>query len=486
MSSRASTLALWAGAIVLLLMPTVLAFQTGGYIAADQLRAAVVAFAVLAVVAVAAPWPLVSGRPALAGLAAMAGFAGWTALSYTWTRTLGPASDDIARVTFYLVVFSASLIVMREPRIRRIAPWALLAGVSVVSFYALAGRFLPDLVPTAAIGAAGARLSQPVTYWNGEGLLTGLGVLLGLACAIDRDAPRWARSIACALVVPSGLACFLTFSRGALIAVIGGLFVLAVVHPRRGTALAYVAGLGATGVVMASLVAFPAVRALTGSRADQVSQGRIVAAIGLLATVAAGAFFAAMLRRRGDWDHGGWRPSFRFASRLAIGGIVVLLIGTVSVSYLSEQTENLSGSAARLGEVKTYRGPYWRVALDTFAHHPLAGVGTASYQVEWRRERTAPKFTYNAHSIYFETLAELGIVGGLLLVTLWGAVATALLRGIRAAPRDPVLPAAAAVLAAFALHVAVDWDWELPAVTLPALLLAAAALAPVASIDSRR
>ena len=61
-------------------------------------------------------------------------------------------------------------------------------------------------------------------------------------------------------------------------------------------------------------------------------------------------------------------------------------------------------------------------------------------------------------------------------------MATGLLRAARLAPRDPVLPAAAAVLAAFALHVAVDWDWELPAVTLPALLLAAAALAP---IDSR-
>lgn len=482
MNSRAGTLALWAGAILLFLMPTVLAFQTGGYIASDVLRAAVVALAVLALLAIAAPWPLVSGRPALAALAAFAGFAAWTALSYTWARVLGPASDDIARVVFYLVVFAAALIATREPAIRRIAPWVLLAGVSVVSIYALGGRLLPDLVPVEAIGAAGARLSQPITYWNGEGLLTGLGVLLGLACAVDHSAPRWARAIACALVVPCGLACFLTFSRGALIALLGGLFVLAVMRPRWATLLAYVAGLGATAAVVASLLAFPAVRSLTRPEADQVSQGKVVAALGILAMLAAGALFALVLRRHGDLEDRGWRPSFRFASRLAVGGIVVLLIGTIGVSYLSEQTENLSGSAARLGEVKTYRGPYWRVALDTFARHPLAGVGTASYQVEWRRERTAPKFTFNAHSIYFETLAELGIVGGLLLAALWGAVATGLLRAVRAAPRDPVLPAAAAVLAAFALHVAVDWDWELPAVTLPALLLAAAALAP---IDSR-
>jgi hypothetical protein len=39
-----------------------------------------------------------------------------------------------------------------------------------------------------------------------------------------------------------------------------------------------------------------------------------------------------------------------------------------------------------------------------------------------------------------------------------------------------VLPAAAAVLAAFILHAGVDWDWELPGVTLPVLLVAAAAV----------
>jgi hypothetical protein len=43
-----------------------------------------------------------------------------------------------------------------------------------------------------------------------------------------------------------------------------------------------------------------------------------------------------------------------------------------------------------------------------------------------------------------------------------------------------VYPAAAtgpaAVLAAFAIHAGLDWDWEMPAVTLLALLVAAAAI----------
>jgi O-antigen ligase len=274
----------------------------------------------------------------------------------------------------------------------------------------------------------------------------------------------------------------MALSRGALIALIAGLFVIAVIRPRRATAAAYVTGLGGLVVSIAALAAFPAVRSVKQPHADLVSQGKPMTAIAVAAALVAGALFYVALGRRPGWDHQGWRPSFKAASRLAVVGLLLFVVGTVGVSYLSEQTENVAGSTQRLSEVKTYRGPYWRVALDTFAHHPLIGVGTASYQVEWRRERTAPKFTFNAHSIYFETLAELGIVGGLLLLGMWGSVGWGLLRLGRLAPLDPVLPAAAAVCSAFALHVAVDWDWEMPAATLPALLLAAAALAP---IDSR-
>src|SRR5207245_1196215 len=101
------------------------------------------------------------------------------------------------------------------------------------------------------------------------------------------------------------------------------------------------------------------------------------------------------------------------------------------------------------------------------------------YQVEWRRKRTNADFVSDAHSLYLETLAELGIVGALLLAALYATATTGLVREARAAPGDPALAAAAAaaaVLAAFAIHAGVDWDWEMPAVTLPALIMAAVAV----------
>jgi hypothetical protein len=46
------------------------------------------------------------------------------------------------------------------------------------------------------------------------------------------------------------------------------------------------------------------------------------------------------------------------------------------------------------------------------------------------------------------------------------------------APRDGTVLAAVGVLAAFAVHMGLDWDWEMPAVALIPLILAAACLQP--------
>jgi hypothetical protein len=73
-------------------------------------------------------------------------------------------------------------------------------------------------------------------------------------------------------------------------------------------------------------------------------------------------------------------------------------------------------------------------------------------------------------------------VGALLLLAFFGTVAAAVVRAVRAAPREPLVAVAATVLGAFAVHVALDWDWEMPAVSLIPLILAAAILQP--RIDS--
>jgi hypothetical protein len=86
----------------------------------------------------------------------------------------------------------------------------------------------------------------------------------------------------------------------------------------------------------------------------------------------------------------------------------------------------------------------------------------------------------DAHGLFIETLAELGPLGlALLLVTLAVPV-----YALRVARRHPLVPAAFGAYVAYIVHTGVDWDWELPAVTLAGLLCGAAIL--IAGRESAR
>jgi tetratricopeptide (TPR) repeat protein len=104
---------------------------------------------------------------------------------------------------------------------------------------------------------------------------------------------------------------------------------------------------------------------------------------------------------------------------------------------------------------------------------PLLGTGAGSFEAHWFRERSVPFHARDAHNLYLETLAELGPVGlALLLATL--ALPLLALPGAR---RFVHAPAAVAAYAAFLVHAGVDWDWELPAVTVSVIFCAAVLLA---------
>jgi O-antigen ligase len=160
---------------------------------------------------------------------------------------------------------------------------------------------------------------------------------------------------------------------------------------------------------------------------------------------------------------------------IALGSAVAVVAVGLLTAFGSERTEPLPTSKERLTTLTTNRGAYWRVALGSLEAHPLTGVGAGSFVVEWRRERTSDEFARDAHSLYLETLGELGLVGGALLIALLAALILGVARRIRDRA-DPVAPVAAACLAAWLVHLGLDWTWEFPAVTLIPLMLAAAAL----------
>ena len=128
------------------------------------------------------------------------------------------------------------------------------------------------------------------------------------------------------------------------------------------------------------------------------------------------------------------------------------------------------------------RPSYWLAAWDDIRAHPLLGSGAGSFQRVWLEHRTEPVAVLNAHSLYVETLAELGPLG---LATLTVALAVPLAAAVRAR-RSPIVAALFAGYAVFLAHAALDWDWQLPAVTLSGLLCAAGLLVAARPGDARR
>jgi O-antigen ligase len=332
---------------------TVAAFLAGGYY---ESTTGLLAAAVWLGLAVAASFGA-ARRPSPA-FWALAALAAWSLCSAAW-GPLGPALATTPLLVLYAGVLLVAEWLPRGPTLR-----ALLGAITLVCLVALVG----------APFVAGSRLSWPVTYANGLGLVAVTGVLLARSQVARSHKVRWAAGIVC------GVAAVLTFSRGALLA--GAALLLARRLPRR-VGIAAVLALAVLAVVFARPLA---------------------------------ARFAAP------------QPDTRDAHRLV----------------------TVSGHG---------RTRLWRIAWHEGRDHPLAGGGAGT----WPRHAVARlglDAPANAHSLYLETFAELGAVGFLLVLAFLAL----------AVRRDPTLAVAALAIAA-----AADWDWQLPAATLPALIAAGAA-----------
>ena len=464
--------------IVLAAGPTVLAFASGGYFERPRLIALAVAAVVLAVVALAAPRPLPQSTAGRAALAALALYAAWVALASTWAPVAFDARADVQRALLYLATFAAAAAAWRaRERLTWLEP-ALAAGTLIVIGEALAGRLLPSLVTLDRTASAGGRLEQPLTYWNATGSLAAIGFVLCARLAGEPTRPRGLRCAASAAAVPLAMGVYLSFSRGALAAVAVGLLVVFLIAPTRpqlrALAIVVVAG------VLACLVAGGAdgVRALQGDASERAVQGAGVLGAAL-ALAAFSALLVAAATRRGGEDV---RPLVLapWVRPAAIAALVAALVVPVVISG-RDHPAAFGATTQRFASASSNRYDYWRVALDVGADHPLGGVGPSGFAVQWLQRRTIDEPVRDAHSFELEAFAELGIVGFLLALAVIAASAWA---GITAVRRDASLTGGLlAGAAVWAVGSAIDWSWEMPALTLVAVV-AAGALA--GAVDHRR
>lgn len=462
-----------AAVAVLLAAPTVLAFFSGGYFDEPRLIATLGAWVLVLVAAILSPRPLPRTWPGRLAIGALAFIAVWTGISLAWAPLSQPATASLVRLLLYVGALIAAAALLRERSARRAVEPALALGALVVIGYGLSGRLLPGLVHLSQSLTADGRLEQPITYWNAEGALAAMGFVLCARLAGTPARPAAMRALAAAAAVPLGLGVYLSFSRGAIAAALVGLIVLLATAPTWSQLRANGVALG--GAVVAAIVSatLPGVSSLEGSLGHREGQGAIMLAV--LVTVMIAAAFAQRRAigapdRRLPWASR--IPAIAVAAVAA--GLLILIIAGLSERGGADDLSQRRG-AARLASVESQRYEYWRVGLDAFADHPLNGTGAAGFRVEWVRERPAPDTALEVHSLPLEMAVELGLVGLLGFGLMIGGIGAAAARALR---RDDLLaPGAAAAATVFILHAAIDWDWQLPAVTLPAIVLAGGLIA---------
>jgi O-antigen ligase len=324
-------------------------------------------------------------------------------------------------------------------------------------------------------------------------MLAGVGVVLALHLSGSEREPWPVRVLASALAPVAAVTVYFTLSRGGIAASIVGLVAYLLLGFSRATPGALLALVPPCVVAVAR--AYDADLLVTEEFAGPagLAEGRDVAVLVLVAAGAAVWLRALALlidRLLSGLPGPGVLPRRRRAA-LAGAAVAVALIAALIAGipgWAERQADAFLSSAPvdtgpdvrdRLMVVNNNgRVQHWGVSLDSWRDAPLRGSGAGTYQNEWNRERPNPGQVLDAHSLYLETLGELGVVGLGLLVAALLAIAA----GLVARLRGPDRPTVAAVLAAtlvWLVHAGVDWDWELAAVTVWVFGLAGIALAPM-------
>jgi tetratricopeptide (TPR) repeat protein len=424
-------------------------------------------------------------RPSALQLAFLGGIAGlgvWTSLSTAWSIDSIETVHEGQRMLAYAAVAAALVLAVRASAVPMVLG-GVVAGIALPSAYGLATRLFPDRLGVFD-PIAEYRLSEPVGYWNGLGIFAAMGVLLALGLAA-RARSLAARAFAGSLPVMLLPIVYFTFGRGPWIALAVAFAAAIALDPRRLQLLAatfVVVAPAALGVLVATQ--YDALRREDAPLALAAHDGhRLALVLAILAAAGAAAAVGFALAERRVAVPAGVRRGFALAVVLvavaALGAVFVRFGGPITLankahdSFTAPPPRFQNDVGARLFSFSgSYRADLWKSAWRDYRDHPVLGSGAGSYEQWWLQDRRFEHKVRDAHTLYLEVLAELGPVGlALLLVALGAPVAAAV-----TARRQPLTSAAFAAYAAFLLHAAVDWDWELPAITLAALVCGAVLL----------
>jgi hypothetical protein len=473
-----------------------LSLANGGY---DTIVRNEVGVAVWWLVLLGAIAGLVPGRlpwQAWLGVALLAGLCLWTGLATTWSESEERTVNELGRCVSYLGVLVLAMATQGRSAVRHLLAGAACA-ITAVACLAVLSRVQPEWFPRndhAAFLGNARRLAYPLNYWNGLAALLAMGVPLLLAFT---DAARRiaVQALAAAAVPLLVLGVWLTVSRGGALALGVSIVAFLALSPDRLARMATVAVCAAgSGIVVAAAHARPLVQdaATTPQAQDHAHEllGIIVLVAVGVALVQVAISLAARHAVRPAWLCPSRLQAATLTAGIAVAGAAVA-VAVGAPSALQDTWDEfrappgiVAGTSERdlLTRLQsaTSRGryQYWESAADAQRTDPLRGIGPGTFELWWARNGTTQGFVRDAHSLYAESLGELGLVGlGLVAGLLLTLLVTGGVRALRAPPELRVLLAGAtATIAVFATAAAYEWVWELAAVAATMLVAGAAVL----------
>jgi O-antigen ligase len=413
-------------------------------------------------------------RPFYWTVGLIGGLAFLSALSTFWSGSIELSVIEADRILVYLSFFLAAFLIAQTSERRQRFAEGLAIAVTLVALLGLASRLLPHVLDVSNALGTGPRLRYPLGYWNANGAAAGIAIamLLWMSRHAAWKSLRWLSVAAMPAVL---LTLYFTYSRGGLLALVVGAVCLLALSRDRLWLLGTLAAAGA-GVVPA-ILAVQDRRDLAENLASQaaVDQGVTVLLI-LLAGIALTVLGVAALRRletaEGRMTGRALRLSrnstlLRGIAAAAVLGAIALVVVVGGHAWEQFSKPDLyfpRNPAQHFGESGgAGRHDFWRVAIDAFGENPILGHGAGTYLFSWDQLRSITLPVHDAHSLYLEAFAELGAVGGLMVLALIGTLLWCAFSAWRAAPH-PERERHAALLAAmlaFAIGAAFDWFWEI-------------------------
>jgi hypothetical protein len=407
------------------------------------------------------------------------GLAIWIALGLTWTESAERTVIELTRVLGFVgVVLGLGWgFVGRE---WRLAVVSLTVAAAAVCLIALVSRLVPGMLssPLESAGLA-RRLSYPLNYWNSLGCWAAMSFALTLAWSAH--APTWAaRGAALASGCLATSVVYLTYSRSAAAGVIIAAVAVLALSPHRWLLAAHIAAAAAaTGAIVLAIRSEPAIaRGTGGEGAATVALVVVVAMAGcVLVGYATGRAGVERLRTPPR------RTRIALVVCLATALLTAAAVGPALANRVWQSferpTPSLTGDPAqRFSTLGGTRRALWQASLSAFRRDPLSGTGAGTFEFVWNRDPRRSYFVRDAHSLYLESLGEIGLPGALLVVATLGALLVGAFRTVRRATDTLGRGAAAGCFAAllvFCVAAGVDWMWESTAVA--AMALAAGSVA---------